>query len=395
MSHSAPTPTVVDAPAGVWAAFLACSWTWCIGMFLPIVLMRDYGLWGFLAFAAPNVVGAAAVGWVVRSREDALGLLERHRSAIGLFSAVTIAFQVYWLAWIGAWAPGVLGLDRPVVAGVLALAVAALLAFNVGSLRHLVAASVPLWLISAGILGTILATGAPESPPPPVVDEFGLLWLAPVMFFGFALCPYLDGTFLTARAALPDNRARLAFGLGFGVLFLVMIVGTLVYTPFLEPDLGAVAAPQWVGALLLVHLLVQSAFTVTTHRRASRLSAVPAGVVWTLLLVAAAGAVLASRLPPYAGRSAGEVGYRAFMAFYGLAFPAYVWLVMIPTRAPTNPRHRVRVWAGAIGIALPMFWMGFIERSELWLGPGLLVVLLARLLVSGKTSFNRDLRAPE
>ncbi|MDB5302268.1 MAG: hypothetical protein JWO87_3931, partial [Phycisphaerales bacterium] len=43
-----------------WGAFLACSWTWCIGMFLPVLLVRDFGEMGWLVFAAPNVVGAAA-----------------------------------------------------------------------------------------------------------------------------------------------------------------------------------------------------------------------------------------------------------------------------------------------------------------------------------------------
>lgn len=48
-----------------WAAYLACSWTWCIGMFLPVLLVRDYGVWGFVVFAVPNVVGAGAMGWVL------------------------------------------------------------------------------------------------------------------------------------------------------------------------------------------------------------------------------------------------------------------------------------------------------------------------------------------
>ena len=27
-----------------WACFLGCSWTWVIGMLLPILLVRDFGL---------------------------------------------------------------------------------------------------------------------------------------------------------------------------------------------------------------------------------------------------------------------------------------------------------------------------------------------------------------
>src|SRR5690242_7362807 len=50
-----------------WGAYLACSWTWCISMFLPVLLVRDYGVWGFVVFAVPNVIGAGAMGWVLRN----------------------------------------------------------------------------------------------------------------------------------------------------------------------------------------------------------------------------------------------------------------------------------------------------------------------------------------
>jgi hypothetical protein len=46
-----------------WANYLGMSWTWCIGMFLPVLLVRDYGIGAWWIFAIPNVVGAAAMGW--------------------------------------------------------------------------------------------------------------------------------------------------------------------------------------------------------------------------------------------------------------------------------------------------------------------------------------------
>src|ERR1051325_4731620 len=52
-----------------WAIYLGMSWTWCIGMFLPVLLVRDYGVWASVVFAVPNVLGAAAMGWVL-SRDD-------------------------------------------------------------------------------------------------------------------------------------------------------------------------------------------------------------------------------------------------------------------------------------------------------------------------------------
>ena len=41
----------------LWAFFLACSWTWCVGMFLPVLLVRNWGIWGWVVFAVPNVIG--------------------------------------------------------------------------------------------------------------------------------------------------------------------------------------------------------------------------------------------------------------------------------------------------------------------------------------------------
>ena len=53
------TPNSLAAPSWMntlgWAAYLGMSWTWCIGMFLPVLLIRDYGIWGFVVFAVPTL----------------------------------------------------------------------------------------------------------------------------------------------------------------------------------------------------------------------------------------------------------------------------------------------------------------------------------------------------
>ena len=43
-----------------WAIYLGASWTWCIGMFLPVLLVREYGAWAWVVFAVPNVISCAA-----------------------------------------------------------------------------------------------------------------------------------------------------------------------------------------------------------------------------------------------------------------------------------------------------------------------------------------------
>ncbi|MCL4220760.1 MAG: hypothetical protein KJZ65_05275 [Phycisphaerales bacterium] len=376
-------------PVLAWAAFLACSWTWCIGMFLPALLLRDYGLWGFLVFAAPNVVGAAALGWVLTTRQSAAILSKEHRRAVALFSTATLAFHVYWLCWIGTWVPTALAIDRASVGLVIFPAILVFLLFLAQRPRGLAALAAPLLALSLAVFGLVIArTGIAPPPFTPQRPDASLLYLAPVCVFGFALCPYLDRTFLTARAELPDRQAQTAFSIGFVLFFLAMILLTLAYAPMLLRPLGGSTAPVVVGVALLMHLLLQAGFTVAAHVRCGEPRASSDTLRWGALLAAASLGVLVRVLPAHAGLDAGEIVYRLFMGLYGLVFPAYVWLVVIPARQGRAPagslqrRRLILIFAAAVGLSLPMFWMGFIQRQEIFLAPGLAIVLLARLLVS-------------
>src|SRR5580658_7234340 len=83
-----------------WAVFLGASWTWCIGMYLPALLVRDFGIWAFVIFAVPNVVGAAAMAWVLPNAEASRELVREHKTACMGFSLATVAFNSFFLGWI-------------------------------------------------------------------------------------------------------------------------------------------------------------------------------------------------------------------------------------------------------------------------------------------------------
>lgn len=390
---TAPEPTARPVLTTLaWSAFLACSWTWCIGMFLPALLLRDHGTWGFVIFAVPNVIGAAAMGWVLSTRAAAATIAQHHAPAVSLFSTATIGFHVFWLAWIGTWLPTALGLDRPVVGAALGAAILFFLIFLAQTPRGLAAAAVGLLTLSLAVLALVLVRAGLTIPThTPLRPDDGLLWLAPVCVFGFALCPYLDRTFLAARAELPDAPARTAFTLGFGLFFLAMIVLTFAYAPLITRALDGHVAPLIVAGPVLGHILLQAGFTVAAHVRCSHPRTSPDYIRSFVLLFSAFAGVLVRFLPDHAGLDAGEIAYRLFMGLYGLVFPAYVWLVVIPTRhgIPTqgSPARRriMRVYCAAVGLAMPMFWMGFIERQELFLAPGLAIVLLARMFIPSST----------
>jgi hypothetical protein len=230
-------------------------------------------------------------------------------------------------------------------------------------------------------------------------SDSSLMFLAPVCVFGFLLCPYLDATFLRARHNLTPRESKAAFGPGFGVVFFSMILLTLGYSAAIEHSIRLHGnGPPPVVIMLFVHFVVQAFFTVFVHIRA-----MPGGglrgfsrfgfpVLGVMAIVVGFGVGLADAETQngYAGIALGEVIYRGFMAFYGLVFPAYVWLCMLPTRdghsgtLGERGRRKLVVLALAVALATPCYWMGFIERQTWWLAPGLGIVLLARLLVLGQ-----------
>lgn len=390
----------------LWAFFLASSWTWCIGMFLPALLLRDAGWMGYVVFFLPNVIGAGAMGFVLRSPEAAARIAERHAPMCRLFSIVTLAFHAYWLAWL-------FGFFRdafPIPDNWLMGAAAAGIAWIIVSGRITRAGAAPraaavLWIVALATAIAILATPDALAPSTQAMiaaptHPDAALWLMPVCVFGFMLCPYLDLTFLLARRTTAGVAGgRIAFGVGFWLFFPVMIGLTALYAgpiiATLEGRAPATVAP-WAGAAILFHIIAQWTFTVRVHLAALTPADEPdqearsvsdgdplfpqstftLSTTFAACLGAAGLGLLAPALPDHAGLTGGEIIYRCFMSFYGLLFPVYVWARMIPRHRP--PAHAA--WITACVLAAPFYWIGFIEREGVWLAPGLLIAMVVPLL---------------
>ncbi len=69
-------------------------------MFLPVLLIRDYGPWAWVVFAVPNVVGAAAMGWTIPSASHSVTMVQKHRGMMVAFSFITACFQIFFAMWI-------------------------------------------------------------------------------------------------------------------------------------------------------------------------------------------------------------------------------------------------------------------------------------------------------
>jgi hypothetical protein len=384
--------TRASAPA--WAVFLGCSWTWCVGMFLPVLLVRELGVIGWIVFAIPNVIGAAAMGWVLRDPDSSRRIVEAHGPACRAFSAVTIAFHVFFALWF---VPRLVGL--PVAACAFAVVgVYLLLTLRAPRTDLSVGAMV---LLASLLLFTLFLKQTPVTiPTTGSLPTLEAAFLAPACLLGFALVPYLDLTFHRARQAFAEpTSSRLAFGLGFGVVFLSMIVFSLCYATALSPLVG----PDWrrhlrpaFGWIIGTHMIVQSAFTLAVHARSLAASRIRPGGIFVLLLLTQAAilaALAAPLLPRWLQLDPGELIYRLFISFYGLLFPAYVWICMFPGRRGLTPAS-VRALILAVLVAAPFYWLGFIADRMIWLLPGVLAVLVARFLVPAQQAASAAEAAP-
>jgi hypothetical protein len=345
----------VLATAG-WGVYCASSWTWCIGMFLPVILLQRYGWWGFLVFAIPNVIGCAAFGYVLRSRERSQQLVQHHTLAMRIFSLVTIAYHVFFLGFVcwlmlrlesdGMW----LGLLLPICVVFLALVLTDL------PHRWWPVLAVLVYGISLAIFATIGLTPLLDlgfDGQHPTIDA---LWLAPVIVFGFLLCPYLDLTFHRAIQQSPSRHAFAVFGICFGV----MIVFTCTYWDVLN---------QGISIIILAHVVAQSTFTVCAHMREVRQTLTiplrdPMHHAIVLSPLAALGVVYLAAFWVDAITIALD-NYLRFLVFYGLLFPAYVLLFMGQRDIALN-KPNVMTFSIMMVAMIPLYEAGFLH-GQAWL----------------------------
>lgn len=346
-----------------WGVYCASSWTWCIGMFLPIILLDDYGWWGFIVFALPNVLGCAAFGYVMRSRERSEAFVSVHRRATAGFSVVTIAYHAFFAALIAH-----LMTDGTTLAIILAPALMLL----VGMTMVLIPTCVwPIlgslvWLLSIAVGITIGPGDLLQLPMEGARNTGELIGLMPVLTFGFLLCPYLDLTFHRAVQASPSRHSFAIFGL----TFLVMILLTCAY---------AAGFRQLIGGVLLAHIIGQGVFTVGAHCRELATQARPANSFWFGLT---AVALLVAALPHFIEPAyPGDGVYLRFLVFYGLVFPVYVLLCGSVEKIGRATKGCVAVVGVLIALALPGYEIGFIERQTWLLLPPIVLILLVNFIM--------------
>ncbi|WP_114416545.1 hypothetical protein [Marinospirillum perlucidum] len=341
-----------------YAFYLASSWLWCIGAFLPVLLLRDYGWASLLGFALVNIGGAAAFGWVLRpDRQQAF--MARHAFWLEIFSRVTMAYQLFFVVWLS------------VLISVWLLPLMLLLAtifYLTGRWSQLLA--VGLFLVS-------LLLFALYQPQLAVTEQLTLApgwWhtLLPLAL-GFLLSPYLDITFHRALALSP--HPRWSFTLGFGLFFLCLLAFVFFYSQDLRQLMAGGAVQLAVIWPVVAFILLQTAFTLAVHfqeiqrfrprtRSGWLLSLVGVLLVFFPLLQAGTSGSLAFLSP-------GELIYKGFLYAYGLVFPLYLLL----------GQNRRLFWLTLL-LASPAYALGFLLGQDYlyFLSLSLLPIVVAGLL---------------
>jgi len=318
-----------------WGLFLASSWTWCIGAFLPLLLLRDWGWQGFVVFALPNVIGATTVGFLWTS-ERSRAFTERRRGLLAWFSVATLSYQAFFIAWM---APSIvtatLGAapEAPIggeqwMAWLMAMAAFALVVSGgrgrdrawilLGTIVSL--GSYALWLRHGVGTGDAAVVG--------IAPPLDLWLLAPAIAMGFLVCPHLDLTFHRVLQRDGTRLPWLVFAPAFTAMLFITVSGWRGVT-------GAFAA-WW---------FIQVSFTAAAHARELRASTIR-GVGLLIPVAVLLGA--------FAGRPGfgDEAIYLRFLGLYGAVFPGIALLL----------------WRGRSGIAIlfflavaiPAFEVGFL-----------------------------------
>ena len=371
-----------------WGLFCTSSWTWCIGMWLPMIVIGRWGWSGFWVFAVPNVLGCAAMGYIVGSKAKSQQLVDTHRGPMRWFSMFTIGFQLFWLTAVLAF----MGLDwtwlvlAPI--GVLLLGAMAAMMPSACWLMFSYAIFIAI-VVNFGFIGIDVLEHVPDRGISPGIELWGV---APLITLGFLFSPYLDLTFHRARQETPCKNSFAIFGATF---FIVLL---FVCAAWIEQAL----------AILLALWLSQLIFTVGAHLRELRSTGQSGG--WgsnrTLVTVAFLPAALAwimlglgygqSELFLTSGKGSPMLVemYLRFIAFYALIVPAWVMAFMGPRRPASRTRTAMVVLVITLLVALPMAELGMIHSTTWtttwWAIPAVVIVMLVALLLPRPAEHTRS-----
>ena len=334
----------------------------------------------------PNVIGAAAVGFVWKNATASRAVEQRHGRAMLAFSMATLALHGFVIA---AWLPVMFGWPWAVAA----LAGAAVVAAAAERRTPAVALGVAVTLVSLGCFAYWQKDARLWALDLPLPDRLGprdLLLTAPAIAFGFLACPHLDLTLHRARRhTSPPRRPhrvprRIRRRVRRDDLVLADVRAAAAADVLAAPG---VHARLLADDSLAIHIAAQAALTTGLHLREVKRRGGPRGLILGALF-AAMGVALGLTLLPVdvAGVEStrlgfDEIAYRLFLLLYGLPFPVYVLLFLTPVGKRATPRLRGWVALAATGLGAPFAVLGMVTEETRWLLGVYGIVLVAAAVV--------------
>jgi hypothetical protein len=326
------------------AIYLACSWLWCLGGFFPLILGRDYGWPALVAFTVFNIGGAIAMGFYFKQRTQQQQFEHKHKSAIALFSYITIAYQLFFVSWLGF----VVGLYWLLPA---VLFIGLMIYFSKAYIKSV---AIIFYVLSIALFILFLNLDLP-----PVDLGAKLYWPHAVLplAIGFILSPYLDITF--HRAYKQSHHPKLSFLLGFGVFFLSLLFFVFNYAASLGDIFFNQAVPASIIYPVIAFLVLQTSFTIAAHCSELKLQDYIKGpalfgtiggfsaMVLAMLFFFQGSKIYSTNLPFE------ETLYKSFLFFYSLVFPLYLMI-----------RKSTSRYLWALAICTPAYALGFLVGGQ-------------------------------
>ena len=333
-------------------------------MFLPRIMIERFGWPGFLVFAIPNVIGCAAFGYVVKTRQRSEAMVASHATAMTWFSIVTIAYHMFFIVYLLdevlpafqdiPWLP--LG-TTAIVLG-LGVLISGLCDRDWLILTVITYAVSITALFSIGLRPLELIEWHGRDP------QGELWWLASAIALGFLLCPYLDLTFHRAIQHSPSKHAFAVFGISFAVMLVLTCAMWFMPVRMLVP-------------VAVVHLMMQMIFTVGAHVREIRGSAALTSNTnrWLAIVLPFAAALLPAIMNAVQPEQEhGESTYLRFLVFYGLLFPLYGLLFMASHRRVSGNRGGILI--GIVAVSVLCFEIAFLHhRPQYLVVPAVLIAI--------------------
>lgn len=255
------------------------------------------------------------MGFYFKHRGHQSSFENRHKSAIRYFSYITIAYQLFFITWLGS----IVG--QPwLIAAVLAIGLAI----------YLNKTLINYWAVAIYVVSIALFIGFLEGDLPPIDINTRTNWPHAVLplAIGFILSPYLDITF--HRAFKESTYPKLSFAVGFGVLFLSLLGFVYYYESSLSKVFFNQSVPAAIIYPVVAFLVLQTAFTMAAH--CSELSIqshakphiLAASILIFSLCMFGANGLLKNTSIPGLGIPVQETLYKSFLFFYSLVFPLYL-----------------------------------------------------------------------